>query len=337
MNKTCEGDRPYAILKPIFPLKLACGEIIQKNRRQRAERRQTIFISNQPFCFGLPPKDLEPLLSKGEKRAIVVGEVLLSPGEENHYLYFLVDGLLKVHIESVENEKGFLIEPGECVGEISIIDGKPPTAFVVAKKPSVVLCIHEELLWSEFFQIPGAARNFLRQMAERMRVRNLAIQHGLEQHLRMQHLEKELEIAHDIQASMLPQQNPLFPNYPQVDVSVHLQPAKEVGGDFYDAFPLDERRICIAIGDVSGKGVPAALFMVKTITLLRIEVLKHPDLVEAITNLNLALSIANMGNEILGIYSLSCSLGQCSMSIWNPLFAREPSRCRKPTMGDVPH
>jgi CRP-like cAMP-binding protein len=83
------------------------------------------------------------------------------------------------------SEEGVLIEPGECVGELSIIDGKPPTAYVAAEKPSQVLAIPEDILWSEFFQIPGIVRNFMRQLAQRFRKRNAVMQKALEQALRL--------------------------------------------------------------------------------------------------------------------------------------------------------
>ena len=72
-----------------------------------------------------------------------------------------------------------------------------------------------------------------------------------------------------------------------------MKSAKEVGGDLFDAFPLDAERICVAIGDVAGKGVPAALFMVRTITLLRTEMMKTRDLLQTISAMNATLSQDN--------------------------------------------
>lgn len=96
----------------------------------------------------------------------------------------------------------------------------------------------------------------------------------LEQQLRFEHLQKELATAGKIQANILPQQIPLFPHHPQLDVCAVLEPANEVGGDFYDAFALDHEHVCLAVGDVSGKGMPAALFMVRVVTLLRMSLTK---------------------------------------------------------------
>jgi sigma-B regulation protein RsbU (phosphoserine phosphatase) len=100
-------------------------------------------------------------------------------------------------------------------------------------------------------------------------------------------IQSELTIATDIQASMLPRIFPAFPDLESVDIFASMTPAKEVGGDFYDFFLLGEDKVCIVIADVSGKGVPAALFMVISKTLLQNCVRNQSDnLGEAITRMN---------------------------------------------------
>jgi sigma-B regulation protein RsbU (phosphoserine phosphatase) len=74
-------------------------------------------------------------------------------------------------------------------------------------------------------------------------------------------MESELKIAHNIQASILPRVLPPFTARTDFEIFAALEPAKEVGGDFYDFFFVDDSHLCLVIGDVSGKGVPAALFM----------------------------------------------------------------------------
>ncbi|MBK5914200.1 SpoIIE family protein phosphatase [Rhodocyclus purpureus] len=82
-------------------------------------------------------------------------------------------------------------------------------------------------------------------------------------------IEGELSIAHDIQMSILPKMLPPFPNREEFNLFAVIEPAKEVGGDFYDFFQLDENHLCLVIADVSGKGVPASLFMAVTKTLIK--------------------------------------------------------------------
>lgn len=79
----------------------------------------------------------------------------------------------------------------------------------------------------------------------------------------------ELSVATKIQASMLPCIFPPFPNRTEFDIYATMMPAKEVGGDFYDFFLVDDDHLALVIADVSGKGIPAALFMVITKVLLK--------------------------------------------------------------------
>lgn len=79
----------------------------------------------------------------------------------------------------------------------------------------------------------------------------------------------ELGVAKHIQASMLPSVFPAFPERPELDIYATMTPAKEVGGDFYDFFFINDDKLAMVIADVSGKGVPAALFMVITKTLIK--------------------------------------------------------------------
>jgi sigma-B regulation protein RsbU (phosphoserine phosphatase) len=82
-------------------------------------------------------------------------------------------------------------------------------------------------------------------------------------------IETELGIASEIQRSILPRIFPPFPNRDEFDLYAETIPAREMGGDFYDFFLLDQERLGLVIADVSGKGVPAAVFMAVTCTILR--------------------------------------------------------------------
>ena len=79
----------------------------------------------------------------------------------------------------------------------------------------------------------------------------------------------ELSLATQIQASMLPHIFPAFPMRSEFDIFASMDPAKEVGGDFYDYFLIDDDHLCMVIADVSGKGVPAALFMMASRIILQ--------------------------------------------------------------------
>lgn len=103
----------------------------------------------------------------------------------------------------------------------------------------------------------------------------------------------ELSIATQIQADMLPSLFPAFPERQEFDIYATMTPAKEVGGDFYDFFMVDDRHLAIVMADVSGKGVPAALFMVIGKTLIKDHTLPGADLGEVFTQVNELLCEAN--------------------------------------------
>ena len=98
---------------------------------------------------------------------------------------------------------------------------------------------------------------------------NESIEHLKETTAAKERIESELKIAHEIQMSMVPKIFPPFPDRSEFDIFATLVPAKEVGGDLYDFFFLDDDHLCFAVADVSGKGVPASLFMAVTKTLFK--------------------------------------------------------------------
>jgi phosphoserine phosphatase RsbU/P len=104
------------------------------------------------------------------------------------------------------------------------------------------------------------------EMARRL---NESIEHLKETTAAKERIERELQIAHEIQMSMVPKIFPPFPDRSEFDIFAALVPAKEVGGDLYDFFFIDDDHLCFAVADVSGKGVPASLFMAVTKTLFR--------------------------------------------------------------------
>ncbi len=118
-------------------------------------------------------------------------------------------------------------------------------------------------------------------------------------------MESELQIAHDIQMSILPKIFPPFPNRAEFDLYALIAPAREVGGDFYDFFQVGEDQLCFVIGDVSGKGVPASLFMAVTKTLIKSFAREGvmPDAIISHANQELAVD-----NETCMFVTLFCGL-----------------------------
>ena len=100
-------------------------------------------------------------------------------------------------------------------------------------------------------------------------------------------LSTELDLARSIQAGMLPSSFPAFPDRKEFDIYASMTPAKEVGGDFYDFFLVDEDHLALTIADVSGKGIPAALVMMMSMIMLRnyvMDGLGPKDVLEKVNN-----------------------------------------------------
>ncbi len=116
-------------------------------------------------------------------------------------------------------------------------------------------------------------------------------------------IESELRIAKEIQMGMIPHIFPPFPDLPEIDLFASLESAKEVGGDLYDFFLIDKNKLCFAIGDVSGKGIPASLFMAVTRTLLRSVADKSKNIADIVSSMNKTLTLNNESNMFVTFFA----------------------------------
>lgn len=111
--------------------------------------------------------------------------------------------------------------------------------------------------------------------------------------LQKDRMQQELNVGHDIQMSMLPLVFPPFPERDEFSINALLKPAREVGGDFYDFFFISKDELCLVIGDVSGKGVPGALFMAVTRTMIKSSASGDRSPASIVTRVNDELSVDN--------------------------------------------
>ena len=230
---------------------------------------------------------VEAALAEAEVLELATGTPLLNYGESNQNVYILLSGALNVHLDGDSaSSSAIVIAPGDCIGELSAIDGEPVSALVVASEPSQVLQLSRELFWQKLMALPGVASNLMLTLSGRMRRSNEAALKAQRTTLELQHLRKELDIARQLQVSMLPLQRPLFPERSDLHACGLMEPASHVGGDLFDAFFIDEHLLFICIGDVSGHGVAAALFMARAIGLLRVLAMSitEPELLLATLN-----------------------------------------------------
>lgn len=221
------------------------------------------------------------------------GQVLIAPGSLNEMLYLLVSGELRIVIENEESKITFPIEPGECIGEMSLVMNLPVSALVVGHQNGKVLCIPQETFWDKIMMTQQGVRNLFSILAARLKRSNLSLMKKIEEQFKYQHFRKELETAAKIQSSIIPDGADLLPLCAEVDAYAFMNQARDVGGDFFDALKLDDDQVFFAIGDVSGKGMPAALFMMRTFTSLRMLISNKPKFEEVIPALNELLVLNN--------------------------------------------
>lgn len=115
-------------------------------------------------------------------------------------------------------------------------------------------------------------------------------------------LQSELAVASVIQHSLLPRLTEAYPGCKDIDVGASMEAAKEVGGDFYDVFYVDPAHLAFVIGDVSGKGVPAALFMASSKITLQNCIRDIPRLADAVSTANNALCEGNEAQMFLTLW-----------------------------------
>ena len=124
--------------------------------------------------------EMDRLLSNCSYLRMAEGETLLSPDVENHYLYVIVSGRLAIRLGPDDEIPLTAIEPGECVGEMSVFDSRLPSVQVFASEASTVLQIEQDVLWRMVSASHEIARNLLYIMSERVRYSNLVVADSLE-------------------------------------------------------------------------------------------------------------------------------------------------------------
>ncbi len=227
---------------------------------------------------GLPGDTVLAALQGSSIVNLGAGQALLQPGESNSSMYILLAGELAAHLDA-RNQDGpaIPIHAGECVGELSALDGKPTSALVLAVSKVKLLELPGTVFRNQVLTLPGVASNLLLALAERMRKSNaLALQTQREQ-LELQHLRKELTVAHQLQLDMVPPLRcPVFPTRKDIDACGFMEPAPKVGGNLFDCFFVDRQHLFFCIGDVSGQGMAAALFMSRVVSLVRMLAAEYP-------------------------------------------------------------
>lgn len=144
-----------------------------------------------------------------------------------------------------------------------------------------------------------------------------------EEHSQLESIKGDLVVAGEIQQAILPRQLPQIAKIAEhVDLYASMTPAKEVGGDFYDFFKIDDNRMGIVIADVSGKGVPASIFMAVSRTLLRATGMRGVPSDECLTSVNKMLCNESVDSMFVtmfyGIYNIKTGVMEYTNAGHNP-------------------
>jgi len=206
-------------------------------------------------------EEIQHIIDKLEVGTFEPGEVILDEGETTSGFHFLLSGEAEVRKRSSTSQKHYLIgklTPGALFGEMSEMTGEPISATIQAITVCTVLNLKKPRQLPRDLHVKlllGSAQNII----HRLQLSNEKQAHAMA-------AEAELKLAWNIQKGFLPSK---FPDLPNFDIYGDCEPAREIGGDYFDVFKIDETHYGFVIGDVSGKGVPAAIFMSGCRTLFR--------------------------------------------------------------------
>ena len=124
---------------------------------------------------GVSADDIQDLLQDCDRRDLAEGELLISPEEKNEYVFIVLSGSLNVHVGSPETPVLVTMEVGACVGEMSIIEDRDPSAYVIGGEQTHLLVIHQSVLWKMVDASHEFAKNLLVVLSERVRSHNRVI------------------------------------------------------------------------------------------------------------------------------------------------------------------
>ncbi|MFZ5858388.1 MAG: PP2C family protein-serine/threonine phosphatase [Chloroflexota bacterium] len=249
----------------------------------------TNLLARIPLFADLPENELETLVRSLKVVELKPRDILFREGDVGEHLYVIVDGALEILRAAGTTDELLLnvIGQGEYLGDMALImPGGQRTATVRARTDATLLVMSRQEFDDLIMHYPILAYSMVRVSSERLDATNTATFRDLkeknrqlqeaydelkaaqEQLIEKERLERELQVAAEIQVSILPD---VLPTNPCFDFGARIDPARQVGGDFYDVFPVGENKMAILIGDVADKGVPSAIFMARVHALIMAE------------------------------------------------------------------
>ena len=279
---------------------------------------------------GMSEEILAALIQRAQVLDLPAGAILIRQGEDCDGAYLIVSGSLEVSLETAMGDVPMaILGPQQIVGEIAVFTDLPRTATVRTLEDAQVLRIERTDLANVIINNPSAAFGIIRTLSRRVNALNrplalltlaaqelerantdsIALANLLDEHAddspfaasfrkiigEMKHKNaqrSEMEFAARLQRSILPRALDFGPGSP-FQAAAFMRPAKDVGGDFYDFFHTSDGRVILVVADVSGKGVPASLFMAVSQTLVRAIVQSASTIEAAISTVNAQLEARN--------------------------------------------
>jgi diguanylate cyclase (GGDEF)-like protein len=133
------------------------------------------FLAGLQLFNGVDIRSVGPFLARTHRRDIKAGDVLLSPSGRNSCVFVVLSGALEVRLESLDGQPLTVLQPGQCAGEMSIIEEKNPSAWVVAARDSHLMVIEQDILWRMINVSHAFSRNLLMILSSRVRSDNEVI------------------------------------------------------------------------------------------------------------------------------------------------------------------
>lgn len=287
-------------------------------------------LSQVPLFARMPADEIRHLAEALYHTECPAGTVLLREGCADDYFLIVLEGEVEVikALGTADERQLAVRGKGSLLGEMSLFtqDGCH-TASVRARTPLRLMEFTRAQLDALLGRYPALAYELVRMLSRRLeqsedltildlreknRQLTLAyeeLQAAQAQIIEKERLERELEVARHIQQSILPHEMPQRHGF---DFGARMEPARAVGGDFYDFIPLGRDRLGIVVGDVSDKGVPAALFMALSYSLMRAEAGRRASPASTLRAVNrLLLDINSSGMFVTLLYGvLDCTSGR---------------------------
>jgi sigma-B regulation protein RsbU (phosphoserine phosphatase) len=274
------------------------GKVVRSGKERRVRNMSWI-----PLFKDAPPQALETVLQACELLEVAAHTPLLVPGQSNRSVYVALSGTVVAHLGDPHRpQPPVTIPQGQCIGELSAIDGKPVSTLVIAMTDARVIRIPQEVFWGDLMMLNGVAENYRIILSDRVRKSKEQALQAQRGQLEIEHLTKELQIARQLQISMVPLQRPLFGHRSDLDICGFMEPAFAVGGDFFDAFFVRENHLFFCIADVSGHGIASALFMARAMGLIRVLAMGTMEPHTLLSELNERLCDGNDANLFVTMF-----------------------------------